>query len=167
MAKGNIRGLCNRMLHLVARFAPGAESFRPFLHRLRGVQIGKNVFIGDEVYLENEFPERVEIQDGVQISIRATIVAHTRGPGRIILEKDSYIGAHVVVVSSGGNVLRIGEGAVIGAGCVITRDVEPRTFVTGEFGKAVAEVRVPLSKADRLEDFIRGLAPLKSRPPKS
>jgi acetyltransferase-like isoleucine patch superfamily enzyme len=167
MAKGNIRKLYGRALHLVARFAPGATSFRPFLHRLRGVQVGKNVFIGDEVYLENEYPERVEIQDGVQISIRATILAHTRGPGRIILEKDSYIGPHVVVVTSAGKVLRIGEGAVISAGCVITRDVKPRTFVTGEFGKAVAEVRVPLSKAERLEDFVRGLAPLKSRPPKN
>lgn len=167
MAKGNIRKLYGRVLHLVARFAPGGTSFRPFLHRLRGVQVGKNVFIGDEVYLENEYPERVEIQDGVQISIRATILAHTRGPGRIILEKDSYIGPHVVVVTSGGKVLRIGEGAVISAGCVITRDVRPHTFVTGEFGRAVAEVRVPLSKANRLEDFVRGLTPLKSRQPKN
>jgi acetyltransferase-like isoleucine patch superfamily enzyme len=167
MAKRTIRRFCSRVLHLVARFAPGATSIRPFLHRLRGVQIGKNVFIGDEVYLENEYPERVEIQDGVQISIRATILAHTRGAGRIVLEKDSYVGPHVVLVTSAGKVLRIGEGAVISAGCVITRDVKPHTFVTGEFGKAVAEVRVPLSKADRLEDFVRGLAPLKSRPPRS
>jgi hypothetical protein len=50
---------------------------------------------------------------------------------------------------------------------VITKDVKPHMFVTGEFGKPVAEVRVPLSKADRVEDFVRGLAPLKSRPPKS
>jgi acetyltransferase-like isoleucine patch superfamily enzyme len=167
MAVGNIRRVCGRVLHLVARFAPGARSFRPFLHRLRGVQVGKNVFIGDEVYLENEYPEQVEIQDGVQISIRATILAHTRGPGKIVLEKNSYVGPHVVVVTSAGKLLRIGEGAVISAGCVITRDVKPHTFVTGEFGKAIAEARVPLSQADRVEDFVRGLVPLKSRPSKS
>jgi acetyltransferase-like isoleucine patch superfamily enzyme len=167
MAKGIIRRFSSRVLHLVARFGPGATNFRPFLHRLRGVQIGKKVFIGDEVYLENEYPERIEIQDGVQISIRVTILAHTRGPGRVILERDCYVGPHVVVVTSAGMVLRIGEGSVIGAGCVITRDVKARTFVTGEFGKAIAEVRVPLSKADRLEDFVRGLAPLKSRSPNS
>jgi acetyltransferase-like isoleucine patch superfamily enzyme len=131
---------------------------------LRGVQIGKGVFIGEEVYLENEYPERVEIHDGVQISIRATILAHTRGPGRIVLEKNAYVGPHVLLVTSEGKVLRIGEGAVIGAGCVVTKDVESHTFVTGEFGKAVAQVRLPLPKADRLEDFIKGLAPLKCRP---
>ncbi len=165
MAKSYMRRFCGRVLHLVARFAPGATGFRPFLHRLRGMRVGKDVFIGDDVYLENEYPERVEIQDGVQISIRATILAHTRGPGRIILEKDSYVGPHVVIVTSAGKVLRIGEGAVIGAGCVITTDVKPRTFVRGEFGKAVAEVRLPLSRADRVEDFVSGLAPLKPSPP--
>ena len=163
MAKGTLKRLSHRMLHLLARFAPGATGFRPFLHRLRGVQIGKDVFIGDEVYLDNEYPERIEIQDGVQISIRATILAHTRGPGRVILERDAYIGPHVLLVTSEGKVLRIGEGAVVGAGCVITKDVDSHTLVMGEFGKAIAEVRLPLSRADRLEDFIKGLAPLKPR----
>ena len=163
MPKGTLKRLSHRMLHLFARFAPGATGFRPFLHRLRGVQIGKDVFIGDEVYLDNEYPERIEIQDGVQISIRATILAHTRGPGRVILERDAYIGPHVLLVTSEGKVLRIGEGAVVGAGCVITKDVDSHTLVMGEFGKAIAEVRLPLSRADRLEDFIKGLAPLKPR----
>jgi heptaprenylglycerol acetyltransferase len=162
MIKGAPRKLFDRILHLLARFLPGSTGIRPFLHRLRGVRVGKDVFIGDEVYLENEYPECVEIHDGVQISVRATILAHTRGPGRVILEKDSYIGPHTVLVTSAGKVLRIGEGAVIAAGCVITKDVMPRTFVTGEFGRAVAEVRVPLARAERLDDFIRGLAPFKS-----
>jgi len=155
------------MLHLLARFGPGSTSFRPFLHRLRGVEVGKNVFIGDDVYLDNEHPEGIEIQDGVQISIRATILAHTRGAGKIIFERDSYIGPHAVIVTSGGKMLRIGEGAVIGAGCVITRDVKPHTFISGEFGKPVAEARVPLTKAARMEDFIRGLAPLRQSGVKS
>ena len=163
MAKGNLRKLCDRLLHLAARIAPGAWSFRPFLHRLRGVRVGEHVFIGDDVYLENEYPERIEIQDGVQISIRAIILAHTRGPGGIVLEKDCYIGPHVVIMTSAGKVLRIGTGAVIGAGCVITKDVKPRMFVSGEFGRAVAEVRVPLPKSDNMEDFVKGLVPLKAK----
>ena len=167
MAKGTLTKLSNRTLHLLARFAPGATGLRPFLHRLRGVQIGKDVFIGDEVYLENEYPERVEIHDGVQISVRATILAHTRGPGRVVLAKNAYIGPHALLVTSEGKVLRIGEGAVVGAACVITKDVDSHTLVMGEFGKPIAEVRLPLSKADRLEDFVKGLAPLKSGSTKS
>jgi carbonic anhydrase/acetyltransferase-like protein (isoleucine patch superfamily) len=130
---------------------------------MRGVRIGTGVFIGDEVYLENEYPESVEIQDGVQISVRATLIAHTRGPGRIILEKDAFIGPHAVILASRGRTVRIGEGAVIGAGCVVTRDVRPRTFIAGEFGRAVGEVRIPLAKAASVEDFIKGLVPIKSR----
>lgn len=130
------------------------------------MRVGRDVFIGEDVYLENEYPEAVEIQDGVQISVRATIIAHTRGPGRVIIERDAAIGAHAVIATTGGRTLRIGEGSVIGIGCVITRDVPPRTLVTGTFGTAVAEVRTPLPKAARFEDFTRGLAPLrKTRPP--
>ncbi len=151
-----------RLLNLLARFSPGATGFRPFLHRLRGVRIGKGVFIGDEVYFDNEYPENIEIEDNVVISVRATILAHTRGSGRIILERNSYIGAHALVVTSGKKVLRVGEGAVVGAGCVITKDVKARTFVAAEFGRAVAHVRVPLATADRLEEFVKGLAPLRN-----
>ena len=163
MVKRNpLQRMSNRLLHLLARFGPGSTTFRPFLHRLRGVTIGRDVFIGDDVYLENEYPHCVEIQDGAQISVRATILAHTRGPGKIVLEKDVYIGPHVVVVTSGGKELRVGQGAVIGAGCVVTRDVPARAFISGEFGKIVAEANVPLPRADAMEDFVRGLMPVRS-----
>jgi len=112
----------NRVLHLLARNVPGATGFRPFLHRLRGVKIGNDVFIGDDVYLENEYPNAIEIQDGVQISVRATIIAHTRGPGKVIIEKDAFIGPNTVIVVSAGRTLIIGEGAVIGAGVVVTNN---------------------------------------------
>jgi len=46
-----LRGSINRILHLLARFGPGATTLRPFLHKLRGVKIHGKVFIGDDVYL--------------------------------------------------------------------------------------------------------------------
>lgn len=161
------RRVANRVLHLLARFLPGALSVRPFLHRLRGVKVGKDVFIGDDVYLENEYPEAVEIQRGVQISVRAIIIAHTRGVGRVVIEKYAFVGPNTVIASSGGRVLRIGEGAVIGAGVVVTRDVPARVFVANEGGKPVAGVRVPLPKAETMEQFVRGLVPIRrlSKPP--
>ena len=159
-----VRGLLNRWLHLMARQLPGATSLRPTLHRWRGVKVGTNVFIGDEVYLENEYPERVEIQDGAQISIRALILAHTRGPGRVVIEKDAYIGPSVIVVTSAGKTLRIGAGAVVGGGVVITKDVPARVFIPPPAANPVARVTVPLAQAERVEDFIRGLVPLRARP---
>src|SRR6266404_5968542 len=123
MERSFLRRGFNRVLHFLARTLPGSRGLRPCLHRLRGVKVGENVFIGDEVYLENEYPEAVEIQSGVQISVRAIIIAHTQGCGRVIIEKDAYIGPNTVIAAAGNRALRIGEGAVIGAGTVITRDV--------------------------------------------
>jgi serine acetyltransferase len=155
------RGVWNRSLHMLARQLPGATSVRPALHRLRGATIGKHVFIGDDVYLENEYPECVEIQDGVQISIRAILLAHTRGPGRIIIERDAYIGPNVVVATTSGKTLRIGEGAVIGAGVVITKDVPRRAFIPPPSAQPVATVTVPLTQAKHVEDFVKGLVPIR------
>jgi serine acetyltransferase len=161
MLKRLTRGIWNRSLHLAARQLPGSMRVRPFLHRLRGVKIGRSVFIGDDVYLENEYPERVEIQDGVQISVRAILLAHTRGPGQIIIERNAYIGPNVVVATTAGKTLRIGEGAVIGAGVVITRDVPPRSFIPPPSANPVATATVSLAEAKHVEDFVKGLIPLR------
>lgn len=166
MAQSLLRRVTNRILHLLARLLPGCKTVRPFLHRLRGVKIGKDVFIGDDVYLENEHPDAVEIGDGVHIGVRAIILAHTRGSGRIIIEKDAFIGVNTVIATSGQKTLRIGEAAVIGAGVVITRDVPARAFIANEQAQPVANVGIPLTKAETLEEFVRGLSPIK-RPSKA
>ena len=63
-------GGINRILHLMARFGPGATTLRPFLHKLRGVKIHGKIYIGDDVYLENAHPDCIEIHDGAQIALR-------------------------------------------------------------------------------------------------
>jgi serine acetyltransferase len=125
MSKSILKRATNRWFHLLARFCPGATTLRPLLHRARGVKIGRHVFIGEEVYLDNEYPECIEIMDHVQISIRAIVVAHTRGPGRGVIEQGAFVGPNAVLVCGAGRALRIGEGAVIGAGSVITKSVPP------------------------------------------
>ena len=161
MKRSVLRRALNRVLHLLARIGPGSTGLRPLLHRLRGVKIGKDVFIGDEVYLENEYPEAVEIQDGVQISVRAVIIAHTRGVGKVVIEKNVFIGPNTVIMASGGRILRIGEGAVIGAGVILSKDVPPQMFVANDSSKPIAKALVPLTMAKTNEDFIRGLVPIK------
>jgi acetyltransferase-like isoleucine patch superfamily enzyme len=150
------------LLHIIAQFAPGATSFRPLLHRLRGVQIHGTVFIGDQVYLENEYPERLEIHDGVQIVLRSIILSHFRGPGKVVIEPNVWIGPNCVVSASAGHTLTIGEGSVVAASSVITRDVPQFTFVAGSPAKPVARVTVPLTLGTSYEDFKRGLVPLRS-----
>lgn len=162
MGKNIFRRVSNRLLHTLARRLPGATTLRPILHRWRGAKIGRNVFIAEEVYLENEYPEAVEIQDGAQVSLRVILLAHTRGPGKLIIGKNAYIGPNVVIATTSGRTLKIGEGAVIGAGVIITTDVAPQMFVPSQPAKAVARATVPLATADRMEDFVRGLVPLKA-----
>ncbi len=159
MRKSLLRRCFNRILHLCARFSPGCTSVRPFLHKLRGVRIEGSVFIGDDVYIENEYPECVEIHDGAQITLRTTIIAHFRGTGRVVIGKNTWIGPHsVVAASSPGQVLNIGEGAVLGAGSVVTRDIEAFTFVGGVPARPIARVTTPMTLTTTYEDFVGGLA---------
>lgn len=162
MAKKNlVRRAFNRAAHALARTLPGATTVRPFLHRLRGVRIGPGVFIGDEVYLENEFPEGIEIQAGAQIGIRTIVLAHIRGAGRVVIEKNVWIGPQCVIAASPDRELRIGEGAVIGPASVITSSVPARAFFAPDRPKHLADVEVPLALAASYASFLRGLRPLK------
>ncbi len=155
-----LRGIFNRVLHLMARFGPGATTIRPFLHKLRGVKIQGKVFIGDDVYLENAHPECIEIYDGAQIVLRTNIIAHFREVGKVIIGKNVWIGMCCNIAASPGQTLTIGEGAVVGMGSTVTRDVPPYTFVIGSPAKPKYKVTVPMTMETDMEDFKRGLIPI-------
>jgi acetyltransferase-like isoleucine patch superfamily enzyme len=133
------------------------------LHRLRGVRVATGVFIGDEVYLDNEYPEAIELREGALIGLRSTIVAHTRGPGRVIIGKNVVIGAGSLITCSGGLSLEIGEGAVIGAGSVVANSVPPFTLCGSPRVRALATITVPFTLQTSYQDFIRGLRPLRKQ----
>lgn len=46
---------------------------------------------------------------------------------QVVIENDVWIGAHVIILGG----VRIGNGAVIGAGSVVTKDVKPYTIIGG------------------------------------
>lgn len=162
--KSLLRRTLNRMLHLLARILPGSTNVRPFLHRLRGVKIYGDVFIGDEVYIENEYPECIEIHDQAQIMVRTTILAHFRlGYGRVVIEKKARIGPKCVIAASSAETLTIGEGSVLAAGAVTTKSVQKYTLVGGVPAKTIAKVTVPLTSETSYKDFKRGLIPIHDR----
>lgn len=164
MKKTLIRRIWNRVLAKIARAAPGATSLRPWLHRLRGVRITGTVFIGDDVYIENEYPECVRLEDGVQLALRTTIIAHTRGSSQVVVERNVLIGACSVIIAPVNASLNIGEGAVVGAGSVITSDVPAQTLVAPERVKMYARVTVPFTMRTDYSEFRRGLRPLSGSP---
>lgn len=156
-----IRGIFNRILHIIVRFSPGATSIRPFLHKLRGIKIYGKVFIGDDVYLENDHPECIEINDEAQIVLRSIIMAHFRGTGKVIIGKKVWVGAGCIIAASAGQILTIGEGAVLAAGSIVTKNIPAFTFVGGAPAKPIAAVTVPMTMDTNYDDFKKGLIPLK------
>ncbi len=155
--------MVNRLAQNIARYAPGAKSTRVFLHRLRGVHIGRGCFIGTDVLLETAWPKRVFIGDRVVIGIRAIVVGHfdpaeaartgmTGGPRGVTIEDDAFIGPGVIILPN----VRIGTGAVVTAGSVVTRSVPPHTVVRGNPAMPVARCRVPLRHDGSIWDFYAG-----------
>lgn len=53
--------------------------------------------------------------------------------GSIIVEDDVWIGARTIILSG----VRVGQGAIIGAGSVVTKDVEPYSIVAGNPAKLI------------------------------
>jgi|GEM_PF-889860 acetyltransferase-like isoleucine patch superfamily enzyme len=156
--KNLLRRVANRILHALARVCPGSYGLRPRLHRWRGVKIGRGVFIGEDVYLENEYPEAIEIGDNCEIGLRTVILAHLRGPGRVVIGRNSFIGPCCLIAGANDRVLTIGEGAVIGGGAVITADVPAGVMIKPPAYPVAAQVQVPLVGAT-YQEFVRGLRP--------
>jgi len=118
---------------------------RTYLHRARGVKVGKNVFIGNLVVLDNGHSEYITIEDNVQISPGAKIVAHDSSfrnvsggalptyIGPVTVKRNAYIGTGAIILPG----VTIGESAIVGAGAVVVSDVPPKTIVAGVPAKIV------------------------------
>ena len=150
-------------LHLTARTLPTVHpGLRPFLHRLRGVEIYGDVWIGDDVYIDEDFPETVEIHEGAAIATRCTIIGHTGGCGKVVIGKYAAVGAGCLIVCASGKTVTIGEGAVISAGTTVTHDIPPYTLCGAPRIKAYGKVTVPYLATKTHEEFTRGVKPIKA-----
>ena len=161
-----LSGIKNRLFQLIALYIPGNTSSRVWLHRRRGVSIGKNVSIGTSALIETAYPRLVSIGDNVTIGMRAVIIAHFRdstAQSRVLdrptvrLEDNVYLGPGVIVLPN----VTIGHGSVVSAGSVVTHSVPPKTLVQGNPAKPVARCGVSLGGGVPYEQFLRQLTPIK------
>lgn len=164
---GLFSSLFGRLLHKLAFIAPGGGSLRPWLHRVRGTQIGKHVWISQLVYIDELHPRDVEIGDNCTIGYRSSIFTHfywgRRRPtsnGRVVIEKNVFIGPHCVILPN----VRIGEGAVIRAGTVVSRNVPPHAIWGLPPAELVGIATVPLTQKHTYEEFTRGMRPAPRSP---
>ena len=163
-----IRGIKNRILQAMAFYMPGATTLRVWLHRMRGVKMGKPVFIGTAAMIETAFPEFVSIGNYVEIGIRTTIIAHFKYHPKkekpktkpfVRIEDNVYIGPGVIILPN----VTIGEGSVVMAGTVVAESVPPQTMVRGNPAKQIARCKVPLAFDNTYKEFICNLRPIKKR----
>lgn len=160
------KSIINRFLHGIAFIIPFGDSVRPFLHRLRGVKIGKNVWISKFVYIDDNHPECVEIGDNSTIGLRTTIFTHTyfgkrikNNPNKVIIGKNVYIGPHCLILPN----VTIGDNSVIKGGTVVSRNVPPNTLYGIPNPEPLATVTVPLTSEFGYEEFLKGLRPLRKK----
>ena len=86
-----------------------------------GVHIEDNVFIGHNVtFINDRFP-RATNEDGSMQTDADWSLEETR------IKTGASIGSSVTILCG----ITIGEGAIVGAGSVVTKDVPPRTIVAG------------------------------------
>jgi len=156
-----LRGIYDRILQILARMVPGARSLRVLLHRARGVKIGKGVWIGYDVLLDTARPDLIVIEDGVAISMRATIIAHFKEQRGVRIEREAFIGPGAIILPG----VVIGRGSVVKAGSVVSQSVPAMTVVQGNPAIPVAKCGIPFRQDVSLKLFARHLRPLSPRRP--
>ena len=146
-------GIKNRLLQMLARHAPGATSWRVWLNRWRGVNIGRQVWIGYDAIIETSRPDLITIRDRATVQIRATIIAHNRELKGVVIEEDATVGPGAIMLPN----VTIGHGAIVTAGSVVTKSVPPKTMVQGNPARPIATVEIPLRLDVSVKEFAKGL----------
>ena len=122
---------------------------RPALWRKCGCTVGKNVSMGYDIYFDVHNADLITIEDDVWIGSRSLIFCHKRiltdyrkgdryndllyKKSPVILKKGCVVGINVTILPG----VTVGEGAIVGVGSLVTKDVPAWTIVTGSPAKVV------------------------------
>ena len=142
-----------KVFKFIAKFSPGYK-LRIWLLRQCDYQIGQDVYIGEDLIIIDDLKDSINyliIGDRAALSPRVTLVMHTKPnfsriaayvnskKGSISIGKDAWIGVGSVILPD----VQIGDGAVVGANSLVTKDVAPYTVVGGIPAKKIGTVNVP------------------------
>lgn len=138
----------------IAILAPfNSKKIRPAILRRMGCKVGKGVFIGDNVIVDKNFPELITIEDNAYITGGTYLLCHKRDlseyhkginlhdlpykKGAIKIGRGCSTGTNTIILPG----VTIGEGAVIGAGSLVTKDIPAWTLAVGRPAKVVKEFK--------------------------
>ena len=132
-----IKKILNYILGLLAYTCP-INNFRIRFHKWRGVNIGKNVFIGMRCTLDHAYPNYIYIEDNVILSGDIYIVAHNKPSinfrrkipsfvAPVVIKKNVFIGVRSSIMPG----VTIGDGAFVSGASVIFENIPDNVIVRG------------------------------------
>jgi maltose O-acetyltransferase len=116
--------------------------WRAVFYNPSGITIGAHSIIGNDSFLDGR--RQIRIGDNVNIGGHVQVFTEEHDPsdphfavkgGPVVVEDDVYIATRATILPG----VTIGRGAVVAAGAVVRRDVEPLTIVAGVPAKKVGE----------------------------
>ena len=152
-----LKGVWGRYLQFLTMHIPMLPSTRVLLQRMRGVKIGKNVFLGTEVMIDPCFPNLVTIEDNVTVAGRNILQAHSDrnfepGVERLIeskflpvkIEQWAWITIGAIILPG----VTVGRNSIVAAGAVVTKDVPPFTMVAGVPARVIKKLNIDYENTD-------------------
>lgn len=145
--------------HVLAMWLP-FNSWRVFFHRLRGVKIGKDVYIVQGAFLEETRPWLLTIEDRVRIGAGAKIFTHdglysihlADMPHRyapVLLKKECSVCPGAVVLPG----VTVGEKSIVAPNAVANRDVPDRTVAGGIPAKTICTLDEALARLEPKREY--------------
>ncbi len=142
----------NALLYKVGVHFP-YNPIRLWSMRQLGYHIGNNVYVAGDITITQNFVfDRGTLTIGDRVSIAPkviiTLISHANASairkyvpvrmGGVKIEDDCWIGAGAIIL----NGITIGKGSVVGAGAVVTKDVEPYTIVGGNPARKIRDIQI-------------------------
>jgi len=148
MARGSFWTRLRATLFVVPASIAPHKRLRTFFHRLRGVDIGRNVEIGYGCLLGGVNPSRIHLGDNVVITARTVILDHDNSYyytfdgdvvcGDVYIREGSFIGIGCVVYPG----VEIGPRAVVGALSFVKSNIPPLCVAAGQPARVIKQMRV-------------------------
>ena len=126
------------------------RNIRAWSLRALGYEVGEGTYVADDLTITLAYTNRGHLRLGQRVSIGPgcvlVLAAHANNsrimqqiPQKersIVIEDDVWLGAGVIVLPE----ITIGEGSIIGAGAVVTKDIPPHSVAVGNPAKVIKKV---------------------------
>ena len=128
------------------------RKLRPWVLKKIGCKVGKDIFVGDNVKIDTGHADLIEIDDHAHIAGGVRLLCHQRDLsdycigddyaklgyrlGKVHLCKGCLVGMESFVMPG----VTIGEGAIVGAGSLVVKDVPAWTVAVGRPAKVVRQI---------------------------